>query len=46
MASSREEVLRTAAGVGYSIPESELDDYVALLSKAKAAFETVEAMDG
>ncbi|KAH8883378.1 putative amidase [Thozetella sp. PMI_491] len=45
MPSSREEVTTVAAAVGYTIPESEVDDYVSLLAKAKAAFEAVEAMD-
>ncbi|KAK3617809.1 hypothetical protein LTR56_025043 [Elasticomyces elasticus] len=39
------EVIRLAAAVGYTIPESELDDYATLLEQAKVAFDTVEAMD-
>lgn len=46
MSSSREEVTRVAAAVGYTIPESEIDDYVQLLAKSKGAFDAVEAMDG
>lgn len=32
--------------IGYSVPDSEVGDYVALLDKARTAFEAVEAMDG
>lgn len=46
MSSSREEVAQIARAVGYTIPESELDDYAILLGKARAAFEEVLAMDG
>lgn len=46
MSSSREEVTKIATTVGYAIPESEVDDYVCLLGKAKAAFEAIEAMEG
>lgn len=46
MTSSREEVGRISAAVGYTVPEAEVDDFVSLLGKAKAAFEAVEAMDG
>lgn len=46
MASSREEVVRIAGLVGYAIPESEVDDYVTLLGRARAAFEDIEAMNG
>jgi amidase len=46
MSSSRKEVDRVAAAVGYTIPESEVDDYEYLLGRAKATFDTVEAMDG
>lgn len=46
MSSSREEVASVAAALRYTIPESEVDDYVSLLGKAKEAFEAVEAMDG
>ncbi|KAI0021675.1 putative amidase [Xylariomycetidae sp. FL0641] len=45
MMSSPEELAEVARGVGYTIPDAEVDDYVQLLSKAKAAFETIEAMD-
>jgi amidase len=46
MSSSREEVVTFGTNVGYNIPESDVNDYVVLLGKAKAAFEAVEAMDG
>lgn len=46
MTVSKEEVARISAAVGYDIPASELEDFVGLMDKAKAAFEAVEAMDG
>ncbi|ORX90686.1 putative amidase [Clohesyomyces aquaticus] len=45
MSSSREEVVHAAAALGYTIPESDVADYVGVLSKAKASFEEVEAME-
>lgn len=46
MPSSGEEVSRIAATLGYAVSEAELDDYVTLLGKAKAASEAVDSMDG
>lgn len=46
MPSSGEEVNKIAAALGYADSEAELDDYVTLLGKAKAAFEAVDSMDG
>lgn len=46
MSGSRDEVIKVAAAVGYTIPESEIDDYVGFFGRARAAFEAVEAMEG
>lgn len=46
MTGSKEETGKIFAGLGYSVPDSEVDDYASLLDKARTAFETVEAMDG
>ncbi|KAI0477486.1 putative amidase [Xylariaceae sp. FL0804] len=45
MPSSREEVVGLATALGWEVPKADIDDYVNLLGKAKAAFEAVEAMD-
>jgi len=45
MRESKDDVVRLAAAVGYTVPQSELDDYATLLEKAKATYEAVEAMD-
>lgn len=46
MAGGKEEVAALAAGVGFTILDPELGDYVTLLDRARAAFEAVEGMDG
>ena len=46
MPSSGEKVNRIAAALGYAVSAVELDDYVTLLDKAKAALEAVNTMDG
>jgi amidase len=46
MAGSKTHVTQIFSSVGYQVPESDLDDYVSLLDRAKAAFEKVEAMGG
>ena len=46
MAESKDHVTQIFASIGYQVPESDIDDYVSLLDKAKAAFERVEAMGG
>ena len=37
---------RLAGSLGYSIPDSDLSDYEAMLGKAISAFELVEGMEG
>lgn len=46
MANSKADVKELFRTIGYSVPNSEIDDYVALLDKSRAAFEAIEAMDG
>lgn len=46
MSDPREEVAKVAAGFGWAISDSEVDDYVEILRKVREAFEAVEAMDG
>ncbi|KAH7024949.1 amidase signature domain-containing protein [Microdochium trichocladiopsis] len=45
MTASKEDVARVAAALGYAVAEGEVDDYVILLGKAKAALEAVDKMD-
>ncbi|KAF2768097.1 putative amidase [Teratosphaeria nubilosa] len=42
---SHDEVLATAASIGYTIPDDEVAEYADLLAKAKKAFESVAAME-
>ena len=46
MAGAKEHVTQIFTSIGYEVSESEINDYVTLLDKAKAAFEKVEAMGG
>lgn len=46
MASSKEDTLKVASAVGYTISNADLDDYTTLLDKARQLFEQVDALDG